>query len=123
MSELSYNPEDFFIDTDEFDDVESDANEEQTDEITNATDESSGDYVQEQRHSDVERSEESEDEIIETPQWKMIFLLVLTMIVVVVLFFTIVVPALDNSNHSFATDVLEKSNEDGYWKDVLREAN
>lgn len=68
-------------------------------------------------------NEQVNEDTYERPSSFLVFLVFIGMIVVMALFFKIVLPALDNSNHSLATDVIEKSQEDGYWKDVLRRAN
>lgn len=89
--------------------------------------ESVGVGVQQESSTEEEPAQTSNEQVnedtYEKPSSFSVFLVFIGMIVVMALFFKIVLPALDNSNHSLATDVIEKSQEDGYWKDVLRQAN
>lgn len=123
--DFSYDPSDFEYNPDDFDYEESDNND------TNV----SGVFVEEPPDNDTSTQynesgdslglHESEQQSTEPHEsnWKVNFLLVLSVLLVIIFFVFLVLPALDNSNHSFTTDVIEKSNEEDYWKDVLRKAN
>lgn len=131
MSEFEYSPDDFdFGDIDDTD-VEPAGQAPQYEEQQYAEQpyyeeqqyDSNEQYYEEQPYYEEQSQQQRttyDNGNVDKPSFPIMFLLIVTMITVLGFFIFLVLPALDREVNHSVTEVIEKSTEKGYWRDVLR---